>query len=390
MPSSRRSHSFRSRHDHRRRLHAFGLARHAADGALDRSFGVDGKVITDFADGRDDSAKAVALQPDGRLVVAGSAGGEDGTDFALARYQVDGTLDSSFGEDGKVTTEFLDSDVAHAIAIQPDGRIVAAGRASARTTSAGGFALARYAADGSLDAAGDDDGRTITAFYDGEPSSATAMAVQPDGRIVLAGATGDIPCSCDQTSDFAVARFKAAGSWPLDPPGHREIHACVNGSFVDLNAVLGVPEQIVCDATINAGEPWRPLAFWYVGDASYEVPPGYVPAAATPIADLVGKLEAVKVIVDGGTKHEITTVFSPAAALRTDVTLDRFVYDAPPFPVAVTLPRIRPLKVGEHVVEVVWVLDAMHCDGLGVSVADNCLPAGDVSFGARPINVASP
>jgi hypothetical protein len=134
---------------------------------------------------------------------------------------------------------------------------------------------------------------------------------------------------------------------------------------------------------------------WRMRDADthYEVPPDYVPGAETPLEDLVAKLDAVKVVVDGGTKQERTTVFSPAEALRTDVTwdqLDAHNPEVPPFPTAATLPRMRPLKVGEHTVEVVWVLGAMHCDGLGASVADNCLPAGNVSFGRRSVTVAAP
>ncbi len=382
----------------------FVLARYTPGGAPDDTFGGDGKITTDFGDdGSADSAGAVAIQPDGRIVAAGAVGRGDLGDiararynFALARYNVDGTLDSNFGGDGKVSTDFLDVDAAHAVAIQPDGRIVAAGaaRSGTTTTRAGGFALARYNADGTLDANGGDDGKTITDFGGDTTAVATGMAIQPDGRTVLGGFTGEIQCTCFD-SDFALARYKAAGSWRLDPPGHRAVHPCengafVNGSFVDLNAVFGVPEQFVCGQTINAGEPWRPIAFWFVGPAYYTAPPGYVPAAETPLEDLVSKLDAVKVVVDPGTKQERTTVFSPAEALRTDVTLDQFDPEAPPFPMAVTLPRMHPLKVGEHTVEVVWVLSARHCDGLGTSVADNCLPAGNVSFGRRSVTVAAP
>jgi uncharacterized delta-60 repeat protein len=332
----------------------------------------------------------VAIQSDGRIVAAGGVSSANGSDFALTRYSLDGTLDATFGGDGKVSTDFLEGDSAHAVAIQPDGRIVAAGGAASRPTAAGGFALARYNADGALEANGGDDGKTITDFVAGiGGASAAGMAIQADGRIVLAGSTGEVPCTCFN-SDFALARYKAAGSWRLDAPGHREVHLCVNGSLVDLNVVFGVPEQFVCGASILAGEPWRPLAFWIVGPAFFEVPPGYVPAAATPLEDLAAKLDAVKVVVDGGTKQARTTVFSPAQALRTDVTLDQLVFDAPPFPMAITLPRMSPLSVGEHTIEVVWVLDAMHCDGLGASVPDDCLQAGNVSFGRRSVTVARP
>src|SRR5262245_12063781 len=109
----------------------------AGPGALDPTFGSGGLVTTDF--GGSDSAQAVAIQSDGKIVAAGSSGG----DFALARYNADGSLDASFGGGGKVTTDFGGFDAASALAVQPDGRIVAAGRGGT-----GDMALARYNADG--------------------------------------------------------------------------------------------------------------------------------------------------------------------------------------------------------------------------------------------------
>src|SRR6266508_2960252 len=98
----------------------------AAAGALDTSFDGDGKVTTDF--GGLDEALGVAIQPDGKIVAAGTNGG----DFALARYNRDGSLDTSFDGDGKVTTDFgAPFDLALGVAIQPDGRIVAAGGGTA-------------------------------------------------------------------------------------------------------------------------------------------------------------------------------------------------------------------------------------------------------------------
>ena len=373
----------------------FVLARYTATGARDSTFGADGKVQID-------ATSAVAIAPGGRIVLAGTRDSQDGGDFELARYNADGTPDAGFGDNGKVRTDFLDADSAHAVAIQPDGGIVAAGAATTATTREGGFALARYRADGTLDASGSDDGRTITDFPNPDPAdtslsgdarpSANAVAIQPDGRVVLAGFTGFIPCTCFP-SDFAIARYEAHGSFRLDAPGHREVHPCVNGSFVDLNALLGVDDPLTCARTIMSGQYWRPLAFWYVGDIHYAVPPGYQPVADTPLKDLLAKLRSVKVVVDGGTLRERTTAFKPADVLRADLTLDQFYQpfdDVWPFPMAITLPLMKPLNVGQHTVEVVWVLNAMHCDGLGESATDNCLPAGDAPFGRQTITVAHP
>jgi uncharacterized delta-60 repeat protein len=165
----------------------------AAPGDLDPTFGSGGKVTTDF--GGSDGASAVTIQSDGRIVATGSSGGAD---FALARYNADGSLDASFGGGGRVTTDFGSSDAASALAIQSDGKIVVAGRGGG-----GDFALARYNADGSLDASFGSGGRVTTNF--GGFDSALGVALQADGRIVAAGGGGP-------GSDFALARYDAGGS----------------------------------------------------------------------------------------------------------------------------------------------------------------------------------
>jgi uncharacterized delta-60 repeat protein len=117
----------------------FAMARYKPNGALDSTFGGDGKVTTDFTTG-EDGANGVAIQADGKIVAGGSADDR----FALARYRHNGTLDSTFGGHGKVTTEFTaGADFAAGVALQADGKIVAAGGASVFTTRAR-FALARY------------------------------------------------------------------------------------------------------------------------------------------------------------------------------------------------------------------------------------------------------
>jgi uncharacterized delta-60 repeat protein len=178
---------------------SFALARYNVDGSLDNSFGTGGKVLTDF--GSASSAGDVALQADGRIVAAGGSAGN----FALARYNPNGTLDSSFGTGGKVLTNFgapLES--AFGVAVQADGRIVAAG------SSAGNFALARYNADGSLDNTLGGSGQLTTDFGSGD--SARDVALQADGRIVLAGTSGASGAGGLRVFDFALARYHADGS----------------------------------------------------------------------------------------------------------------------------------------------------------------------------------
>ncbi|MGD2205983.1 MAG: hypothetical protein PVH17_04310, partial [Anaerolineae bacterium] len=179
----------------------FALARYNADGSLDTSFDGDGKVTTDF--GGIDEVMAIVLQPDGKLVVAGFSGSDSTSDrnydFALARYNADGSLDSSFDGDGKVTTDFgADSDLGRALVLQPDGKLVVAGE------SRNNFALARYNADGSLDSSFDGDGKVTTDFGGGDRGR--ALVLQPDGKLVVAGVS---------RNNFALARYNADGS--LDP-----------------------------------------------------------------------------------------------------------------------------------------------------------------------------
>src|SRR6266568_2136528 len=189
----------------------FALVRYLPDGSLDPSFGTNGKVATDFH-GSTDVARAVALQPDGRIVVAGYALRLDGPafDFALARYNADGSLDASFGVGGKVATDFAGaggSEQAHALALQPDGKIVAAGWTSSAGVS--GFALARYNADGSLDTGFGAAGKGTPGFSGGFARPPAAL-LQAAGKIV---ATGTVSNSFTTTGeDFALARYNADGS----------------------------------------------------------------------------------------------------------------------------------------------------------------------------------
>ncbi|MBI5810818.1 MAG: hypothetical protein HZB21_06495, partial [Deltaproteobacteria bacterium] len=122
-------------------------------GALDAAFGAGGKVTTAIGTSHD-NAGAVAIQSDGKIVAAGSSSNGNGVDydFALVRYDTNGALDAAFGAGGKVTTAFGTSDdYAFAVAIQSDGKIVAAG--SSWNGADLDFALARYDTGGALDAA---------------------------------------------------------------------------------------------------------------------------------------------------------------------------------------------------------------------------------------------
>ncbi len=189
----------------------FTLIRYNTDGSLDTSFGTGGNVTTDFGTGNTDSANAIASQSDGKIVAAGSSFANGLGDFALARYNTDGSLDTSFGTGGKVLTNFIDggsNDEANAVSIQTDGKIIVAGFSNANVGGflvAGDFALARYNTDGSLDTSF---GKVVTVFSgNGSNDVANAVVIQADGKIVAAGSS-----PVNDSDEFALARYNTDGS----------------------------------------------------------------------------------------------------------------------------------------------------------------------------------
>lgn len=187
---------------------AFLLARYNPNGSLDASFGSDGLVFTDLPGGQE-TINGLALLPDGKIVAVGTVRsfGMSGDDFALARYHTDGSLDMSFGVGGTVITDFLMStDRARALLIQPDGKLIAGGVSSINMM---GFALVRYQPDGSLDASFGNGGFAQADFLNAIFEEIHALALQADGRIVAAGS---VQISGSPTArDFALARFLANG-----------------------------------------------------------------------------------------------------------------------------------------------------------------------------------
>ena len=220
----------------------FAIARYDADGSLDTTFGGDGKVTTDIGP-REDYAGAVAVQADGKILAVGRGSGS-GPQLALARYDVDGSLDETFAQDGTVVTPAVGTAYKYGVALQPDGRIVAAGggvlarfmpdgaldptfggdgtvagsangvaiQADGKIVAAAGFAVARYNPDGGLDTSFSDDGMAPT-FGFSTGAWVSSVAVQTDGRIVAVG--GGQNCfgggtGCDLY--FAIFRYEIDGS----------------------------------------------------------------------------------------------------------------------------------------------------------------------------------
>ena len=206
----------------------FSVLRLMSNGSLDSTFSGDGKVLTAFTAGQVEIARSLAIQTDGRIVVGGVAGALSGAcpgpgcvldeNFALARYNVDGSLDTGFGTGGKVTTAFVagEPDAIQGITLLADGRIVAAGRTrSPAAPNARTFALARYNSNGSVDTGFGAGGKVTTPVTE-DHNEASSVAVQPDGKIVAAGYAG-IPGTL-LNKVISVVRYEGDGT-PLIPPG---------------------------------------------------------------------------------------------------------------------------------------------------------------------------
>ncbi|MDN3026185.1 delta-60 repeat domain-containing protein [Streptomyces sp. S.PB5] len=172
------------------------VARFNADGTLDTGFGEGGRTLTDFTGSRL-GMRAVALQPDGKIVTAGGVGGN----AVVARFNTDGSPDTGFGTGGRTTFDFGSTDWVNAVAIQPDGKIVTVGGVQDSTYTAGSV-VARFNADGSPDTGFGTGGHTVTGF--GVYNGARAVAIQPDGRIVTVGYANG--------GKSALERFNADGS----------------------------------------------------------------------------------------------------------------------------------------------------------------------------------
>ena len=178
------------------------VSRYNIDGSIDSSFGVFGSI------GALGSVAAIAVQGDGKIVVAGTFSDHltvpaDG-DFALTRYNGDGTVDETFGTHGGALADFFSGSstaAASAVAIDPKGRLIVAGKA-ADGSNPSEFAMARFTSQGLFDTTFGVGGVVTTSF--GEADSVAALAIQPDGKIVAAGNSFNAGANADS---FALARY---------------------------------------------------------------------------------------------------------------------------------------------------------------------------------------
>jgi uncharacterized delta-60 repeat protein len=297
----------------------------AASWDLDPAFSGNGKVMTNFTPGFD-GANAVAIQPNGKVVVVGGSGTTltEGN-FALVRYNANGTLDATFGGNGKVTTAFTPGrDVANAVAIQADGKIVAAGEASGIGRT---FALARYNANGTLDATFGGDGTVMTNFSIGMDSAA-GVVVQSNGKIVAAG-TAYVDCGCNK---FGLVRYNANGTLDTAFGGDGKVTTAFNGgAHANALALQGGGKLVVAGSASELA--WFALARYrpdgtldttFSANGKLTTRMGRGETAATGVAIQANG----KVVAAGYTDapHEFGDTFGPGkfalARYRVDGTLD--------------------------------------------------------------------
>ena len=183
-----------------------------------------------------------------------------------------------------------------------------------------------------------------------------------------------------------VLVFMIASTALTSRPAQASDNHCITPTGIDLNALYDITKQIItpfCNQ-VDSGEHWTAAgAGWFMNTSFEAVPEGFVPAGATPLEDFLAKFVAIKYVIDPGTRQEQTYVYPTSDKLWID-TIAGFPAVWPG-----TLSNLQPLSVGEHFVVVYWVFNAMHCDGFGTVVEENCLGPGEVAYVALGFEVIS-
>ncbi|SFY22526.1 M10 family metallopeptidase C-terminal domain-containing protein [Azotobacter vinelandii] len=238
--------------------HDFGVLRLNTDGSLDTGFGDDGKAVVDFEEGG--RARVVVVQPDGKILVAGSGDG----DFGVIRLNADGSLDSDFGELGKVIVDIAgDVDQLDSLVVQPDGKILVSGSSYNPASGDRDFSVMRLNADGSLDTEFGELGKVVVDLgvihESGEGSNSVSedesngLFLQADGRILVTGLRHD---GLEQDYRFGVIRLNADGS--------------LDSSFADQGRAIIASEGVHDSRSDAAIQPDGKIVLFGGGSDEYE------------------------------------------------------------------------------------------------------------------------
>jgi uncharacterized delta-60 repeat protein len=247
----------------------FAIARLNADGSLDTSFGSGGKQTVNF--GGVDAAEKVALTAEGKIVVIGEGGSVN--DMAITRLNSDGSIDTSFGSFGEELVNFGGTEQARSVAIQSDGKIVVEGSTDA--VNGGDLAVARLNPNGGLDSSFNGNGK-VTLDYGASKDDGTAVAIQQNGRIVVMG-------NGDPNHDFVLTRLNADGT--IDSTFGTGGTATVDyGGFeFDGDAVLQPDGNIVMVGSTDVGPDYDMAVTRLIGDPPSSVAPEQVPVSTPPV-----------------------------------------------------------------------------------------------------------
>ncbi len=341
------------------------LARYTKDGSLDSSFGVDGKVITDFEGFYNEKCMAMVFQDDGKIIVGGYGQHQsnDRPHFLLARYLMDGNLDSSFGTNG---SRFAGIGMGHAVQIQQDGKILLGG------TSDFDFALLRFNQDGSVDSSFGNNGQVI-----GVDGSGNAMLIQEDGKILLGGTSKSV---------FVLLRYTENGSLDQSFGSNGKVFGRAGtGSSISLQ-----PDgKILFGGSNNSSF----LLSRYVSNGNLDSSFGLDGTASIPIGISGNAANALMLQKDGnmilggfshnGAKRDIALVrFQGDVSVGLDdpccEKLDMSIYPNP-FNSRTTIRINRPIKEAE-----LWVYDAIGQDVLHIKHTEGeeiQLQRGDLEMG---------
>jgi uncharacterized delta-60 repeat protein len=311
----------------------FLVARYNPDGSLDTSFGSGGRTVTDF-NKLTDHGQAVALQPQAtgpaKILVGGIAETKVrsgvSSDFGLVRYNASGTLDTTFGNSGKVMTDFGGKDYGRSMTVQPDGKIILLGQINAPGSFVLG--LARYNANGTLDTTFGSGGKLVTSLPSTDSDTKVALQPQPDGTVKIVAAVGNI--GPDGFERFVVARFNPNGTADTGfGSGGQVVLTPVPGTYHDLGglAVQGDGKIVVAGDTEQSGNSFVAVrltangsldtGFGSAGSGMIVVPPpaGY-PVASTTDGGGVA-IQADGQILIGAKVYDPATV-SSLAVLRVN------------------------------------------------------------------------
>ena len=277
----------------------FGLIRYNSNGSLDNTFGTGGSVITSIGTG-DSYPNAGILQPDGKIVVVGQAYNVNHGEFALVRYNIDGSLDNSFGTGGKVMTPVgLNYAYASGLAILPDGKFIVVG-GSADSSWVTAFATVKYNSNGSIDSSFGTNGRVVSHLghfitflnniYYGVYSSenANSIIIQPDGKIIVAGNSythsgcydyyGGIYCN----PAFAMIRYNSNGG--IDSAFGSNGKVFDSSSLVyQSSAVLQTDGKILVTGQDIGGQSSRFVTNRYNSNGNLDISFGTNGKALTPV-----------------------------------------------------------------------------------------------------------